>query len=384
MNSNDSEPSSSDSDNSIILGESFAAARTQQGLTQQQVADRLHLRISSIQAIESDGIEQGVSLTFTKGYVRLYAKLLGLPVEPALKAFDKLHAQDTQPAKLQSFSRRVAREANDSRWNMVTYIIVFAVIALVVIWWVDQSHFNFSDSFNSSMDTSAPETSEVVPDPTQQNTNESVTASLASQSEGLASLESIDSSSPDLFTAQTPDDLVSPDQSPIAEDLSSAALDEQASAVTNDVLAAADSTIDDAVDFAADNARSGTADFDNETRNLSAQDVNTRESEGNIEKLTISRVSSDLPYQVNNDGSVDMVFTFSDDCWVSVKDAAGETVAVGVKVKGRVMRVSAIPPVSIILGAPQYVAIDFGGQSIDMSEYDGSRSASFKLPIQGE
>jgi cytoskeleton protein RodZ len=79
-----------------------------------------------------------------------------------------------------------------------------------------------------------------------------------------------------------------------------------------------------------------------------------------------------------------MVFTFSDDCWVSVKDANGEVVAIGVKVKGRVMEVSGLPPLEVILGAPGAVDIDFGGEQIDMSQFPVTRTANFQLPLQGE
>jgi len=87
---------------------------------------------------------------------------------------------------------------------------------------------------------------------------------------------------------------------------------------------------------------------------------------------------------LNADGTVDVVFTFKDDCWVSVKDANKETMAYGVKTKGRVMTVSGVPPVRVILGAPQNVEIDFGGQAVDMNAYEAGRSANFQLPVTGE
>lgn len=372
MTDKENEAMSNDANSVPTLGDIFVSARKQQGLSEQQVADRLHLRLSSIQAIESDGIEKGVSLTFTKGYVRLYARLLGLNSEPLLAAFDKLHAQDTQPAKLQSFSKRVAREANDSRWNMVTYIIVFLVIGSVVVWWIDQSDFSFSNSFSSSVQSTDQDSSTI---------SSGEVSSVIGKTENIATLD--DSGDFDVFPAQ-----------------------QNAANMDNDVLSvdnsATDTTVIAELDTGLENATEQTqerlagAGQSLETNVQELQRTNARATDGASNAIDaieealpaatrglLSR-SSDLPYAVNSDGSVDMVFTFSDDCWVSVKDAFDETIAIGVKVKGRVMEVSGIPPIQVILGAPQDVAIDFGGQSIDMSVFEAGRSANFQLPIEGE
>ncbi|WP_371196138.1 RodZ domain-containing protein [Glaciecola sp. SC05] len=368
MIDNENDPGT-DGDSAVVsVGETFSAARKQQGLTQQQVADRLHLRISSIQAIESDGIEKGVSLTFTKGYVRLYARLLGLHADPLMVAFGQLHAQDTQPAKLQSFSKRVAREANDSRWNMVTYIIVASVIGLVILWWIDQSHFSFTDSFNSSLQAPTQQSGELTPAPVISAAEQN---DIVNDPNYSGELEAV--SPNDLFSANTPDQMLSQEQSPIAPS--------QDSEISNDADLESPITVASSAEQTEQTSPAEASD----PIALNDQISELAEPLEDSTRLSITRASdSDLPYKVNSDGTVDMVFTFSDDCWVSVKDRFDETVAVGVKVKGRVMKVSGIPPIQVVLGAPQHVAIDFGGQPVDMSEYDGSRSANFQLPIQGE
>ena len=71
--------------------------------------------------------------------MKLYAKQVQLDEQEVLEAFDKLNKQSKEPAKLQSFSKRVAKQANDDRLMLVTYLVLFVVIALVVIWWWQQS-----------------------------------------------------------------------------------------------------------------------------------------------------------------------------------------------------------------------------------------------------
>jgi len=120
-------------------GQVLREAREKQGLTQQAIADKLYLKVGIIDDLEQNRIDDSTSVTFFKGYVRLYAKNLGLNPEEVLTLFNQYHTTPKPPAKLQSFSRRVAKQAHDDRWMMVTYGIAIVLIAGVVVWWYQQS-----------------------------------------------------------------------------------------------------------------------------------------------------------------------------------------------------------------------------------------------------
>lgn len=119
-------------------GQLLREAREKQGITQQQIADKLYLKAAIIANIEDDVMDDNMSLTFVKGYVRLYAKHVGLDVNTVLHAFETVHSSPKPPAKLQSFSRRVAKQAHDDRWMMVTYVILLGLLAAVFVWWYQQ------------------------------------------------------------------------------------------------------------------------------------------------------------------------------------------------------------------------------------------------------
>jgi cytoskeleton protein RodZ len=78
---------------------------------------------------------------------------------------------------------------------------------------------------------------------------------------------------------------------------------------------------------------------------------------------------------------VKLIFEFSGDCWMNLTDATGENIAYGVKVKGRVMPVTGIPPFEVTLGAPEVVKIRYAGESLDMSFLPFGRIAKFDLPL---
>ena len=103
------------------------AAREKQGLSREKVAEQLHLRFTIIKQLEEDQYASDISATFTKGYLKLYAKLLGIDEKPVLAAYQKLGTQVKEPAKLQSFSQKVARQASDQRLMWVTYLVLVLI-----------------------------------------------------------------------------------------------------------------------------------------------------------------------------------------------------------------------------------------------------------------
>jgi cytoskeleton protein RodZ len=115
------------------------AARQARNLSTQDVADKVRLKNSLIQDIEADNYDYNISLTFLKGYLKLYAREVGVNEAEVIAAFDSLNTQKKEPAKLQSFSKRLATQAHDDKLMLVTYLIVAVVIALAVMWWFQQS-----------------------------------------------------------------------------------------------------------------------------------------------------------------------------------------------------------------------------------------------------
>ncbi|PKH00604.1 RodZ domain-containing protein [Paraglaciecola sp. MB-3u-78] len=120
-------------------GQILRQARERAKLSTQDIADKMKLKRALIEDIELDNFDINISLTFVRGYLKLYAKHVHVEEAEILNAFEKLSTQKKEPVKLQSFSRRVAHQANDDKLMLVTYLILAAIIALVVIWWFQQS-----------------------------------------------------------------------------------------------------------------------------------------------------------------------------------------------------------------------------------------------------
>lgn len=116
-------------------GQLLRNAREQLGWTREQVASRIHLRLTLIAAIEADTYDKHTSHTFIRGYLRAYAKLVGIPEETILAAYEKLGLTPPDNIDMQSFSRRSRQQANDSRLKVVTWLVILVLIGLSVAWW---------------------------------------------------------------------------------------------------------------------------------------------------------------------------------------------------------------------------------------------------------
>ena len=310
-----------DDSQAVGPGQLLRNAREQLGWTREQVASRIHLRLTLIAAIESDTYDKHTSHTFIRGYLRTYAKLVGIPDETILAAYDKLGLPPPDNIAMQSFSRRSRQQANDSRLKVVTWLVILVLIALSVAWWWQ------STSRRSAGD------------------------------EALAATEMSATSSTPAEPAITPPDAIN--TAPVeGAAIAPAATDVAAPAVVSDAhatlapasAAVAPTDVSAAVGTATDAAVSG---------------ANGTESEEAV---------------VDPATAPQLKMSFTADCWLDVKDANGKTLFSGLKKANDELVLEGAEPLKFIIGAPMAVKLDYKGQSFDMSRYNNGRTARFSLP----
>ncbi|MFT5674210.1 MAG: cytoskeleton protein RodZ [Paraglaciecola sp.] len=313
-------------------GQILKSARLSASLSIKDIALKIHLKSIMIEDLEADKYDNNISLTFIKGYLKLYAKQVNVSEFEVMKAFESINTQKKEPAKLQSFSRRVAHQANDDKLMLVTYFILAVVFALVVVWWFQQG-----ENDNTGSLPALPKTTQ-----TQATLDDSLNKSL----DAIVIADEI-----------TPSDS--------QEDIIPDDIDPQQ---TNQILES--DTLNNTLDNLADI----------QTQEVSGQEVSTQD-------IVTQETSLEIPQKALTDivqsqlaETVELVFEFSEDCWMNLSDATGEAIAYGVKASGRVMPVSGLPPFVVTLGAPQAVQITYAGEAVDMSVFKPGNTAKFTLP----
>lgn len=117
-------------------GARLASMRQQKNYNVEYVAEKLHLRVRIVELIEADDYENLPEPVFIKGYLRAYAKLLGMSVQPLLDAFNSIHKIERAPVEkaLWQQSKREPHKAEHAiRW--LTGFFAVVVIAAVAMWW---------------------------------------------------------------------------------------------------------------------------------------------------------------------------------------------------------------------------------------------------------
>ena len=135
MTEQTSQPELDDDIEVIGPGTMLKEGREKLGLTQSEVAKRLNFRLSLVNDIENENYPSDVPSTFTRGYLKNYAKLVQVPVDEVLASFEMLGVARTQGAEMQSFSRQTEKQAENSRLMLLSYLIILILIGLTVLWW---------------------------------------------------------------------------------------------------------------------------------------------------------------------------------------------------------------------------------------------------------
>lgn len=304
---------------SIEAGTLLKNKRESLGMSQKQVADRLRLRISVIEDIENNRFESQQVATFTRGYLRSYAKFVGLDEKVVLTALEQ--TADAQPQEqeieMQSFSRKTKDEKHNSRIMLLTWVIGLVIIGISAAWWWQNQQEN-------SLTKEVTDSSVEAPQPTAQE------------------LADIDLMTAEELIASTPEEVASTNEG-VAE-LTEAPVEQGADPLLT------------------------------ETENTTSVD-----SEEPV--AVIEAVEEEQPAPVVPEGMTLLTMKFKADCWIQVKDTNGKTLVSGTHKPGQDVELTGKAPFKVILGAPEGVTMTFASEPVDLSGYTSGKVARFTLPL---
>lgn len=113
-------------------GSLLAAARKQQNKTVEEIADALNLSATQIRTIELDQSEGLPEPTYVRGYIRSYARLLGLDVDEVLDHY--LNPNWQKGSRLDDIPRGIGSASeNDSRSFLPSGKVVFIILVAALI-----------------------------------------------------------------------------------------------------------------------------------------------------------------------------------------------------------------------------------------------------------
>ncbi|MGF1768572.1 cytoskeleton protein RodZ [Enterovibrio makurazakiensis] len=321
-------------------GQVLKQAREAIGLSAQDVADRLRLRVSVILDLEENCCENKQIATFTRGYIRSYAKLVGLNADALICDYQAPPQTEESAQKMQSFSRKTRIDKHDSRVMNLTWVILAVVVGITTFWWW-------------------------------QNQQNDPLMSLSETTAVLAQIGAADSND-DVVTGVQAEELVQPDVVQIDDPLPS------------------DMTGDTPVVESTGDSKS-TSDNISENTALVESSVETsvpeqpKPSSNTSPTPSVSEPATVATSDVTTSGETldqqpSLVLSFDGDCWVDIRDASGKRLLTGIKSAGETVDLSGEAPFKIVLGAPSAVRLVYNGDNVDLSGYPSGRVARLSLP----
>jgi cytoskeleton protein RodZ len=303
------------------FGATLAAARESRGLTVAQVAERLKLTPRQIEALEAEDWTGLPDPVFVRGFVRNYAKLLGMAPEELMPAVNGAEAV-TQTITAPSAGVRLG-SSPVARWLLLPLLLVILFVTVVVglYSWLRQGEHALlpAEAIEPSADATVPALS-----------------AAGGQEAAVAPL------SPTPVTTQTPPPATAPAPQPAPEP---AAGRQQTPAPP-----ATRPQADDAASAPAATPRAASAQV----------------------------ADQPAPAQTPSQGLVSMRFAPAEDSWIQVVDGKGMRFSKLVR-GGTSEVVSGTPPFRLVVGNAATVSLVYNGHVIDLKPYIGEKVARLTL-----
>ncbi|NYS60172.1 RodZ domain-containing protein [Vreelandella salicampi] len=117
-------------------GEQLKSQREQLGLSLQEAADALHLRPAVIDGLERGNYDEIPIATYRRGYLRAYARYLGIDESPVLEAYKERHGSLEAERTITPVSAsKPPSRMGALLFKLVTLLIIAGLITVTVMWW---------------------------------------------------------------------------------------------------------------------------------------------------------------------------------------------------------------------------------------------------------
>ncbi|MBH3420947.1 helix-turn-helix domain-containing protein [Pseudomonas gessardii] len=316
--------------NRVNPGETLRQARESNGWSLEDVALKLNLTTSSLGNLENGAFDKLPGHTFARGYIRAYAKLLGIDQAILVQQFDQFTGTDSQGSNVHGLGRiEEPVRVSHTILRIVSLLLLIAVIGGGFIWWQDQTSLRSKDLISNALEhvevESADGTTQIHP--LDEPEDQAVAQGQAAPETPL-----------DLQAGQPPAEAGS-------EAAPAAVAPAPAAPVTQAPVTAAQVPVIPAPVAPA--------------------------------APTVAAPAAQAPAGVAGDGR--LLITYVADCWTQVTDGNGKVLFSALKRKGDTLEQVGKPPLTLRLGFARGAQVAYNGQPVDVAPFTSGETARLKL-----
>ncbi|MNL21928.1 Cytoskeleton protein RodZ [compost metagenome] len=311
------------------------------------MALKLNLTTTSLSNLEAGAFDKLPGHTFARGYIRAYAKLLGMDQAVLVQQFDQSTGTDSQGSSVHSLGRiEEPVRVSHTILRIVSLLLLVAVIGGGFVWWQDQTSQRTKDFIGLTPEhvevEGADGTTQIHPldEPEDQ-------AVAEGQTEGATALALPQAETSAEAPAETP--ATAPAAAPVAP--------------TSPAPAA---PVHSAAPVVATPATPAPAVPAVPAPVVTAPVVPSAAAPAPVAAAPTA-----------GQGQVQLQFTA--DCWTQVTDGSGKVLFSGLKRKGDSLSVNGKPPFAVRLGFARGAQVSYNGQSVDVAPFTSGETARLKL-----
>jgi len=310
----------------INIGETLKRKRLELEFDERHVATELKIPIEQVRALEANNFQRFRSVTFARGFLKSYSRLLGIDHTEIISAFDA--ERESAESTIKPVDKVNKQTHLGDPFVIFISVVIVAVLVFLVFWWPSQSSkiVTTDDKNNEVSETAvAPEANSVAP--------------VLSESSDPVPISNVSSSNSSTGTTLSTDDFIEDD---IATENGDVVIG--LSAEKRAILEAA---------------------------GVSSEDMLKASSEVPVEPVVIPHAAS---------YANDIEMAFDEDCWTEVRDATGKILFSGVKSANSTLALTGNAPYRVVLGYARGVSsLKYKGEVFDFSSFTHQDLARFEL-----
>ena len=337
------------SDEPATVSALLIEARERSGLSQEEVADQLFLTstfIGYIDEAEFHKIPKGTA--FIKGYIRSYARVVGLDGDEMVALYVAGLPGVDDVVQIRDVTEETVGPVTFTGPVLQTGLMALGglVVVVALVWFLAMS-----DEADLAPVGSAPPAFQPAP------VSERWVAPPATAPDFLTDSVGVEANAGEM--SPSPEDLSG--AIPTPTDVGSDAAAASSELVEEDVFESPERSAAEAIPLLLD------SDLEGGTETVPALPINEFEDPGvNIER---DDRGDERIITVTADGVDVLDFTFSDDCWVQIEDAANKVIYADLNRGGDAMIVTGTGPFTVLLGKAPVVRMEYNGAPFGLGRY---------------
>lgn len=314
------------------LGEVLTAQRELKNMTVGEVANQLRLGVRQVEALEANDFAKLPESMITRGFIRNYARLLGVDAEPLIHAHRALSGAD-QPQSLNISSENISiTNHHVTPWFKILTVLLLILLLLFGLSYYVQHPFTHVASFD------------------QLGTNNAISTKGASAEPSPAAM-----------------------QAPVVEKLPEPALP-IAERMTESELAAASSqaqTVDSTTDAKLEQ---------NEVLNTTSAKINEGAKFESAHAVNVGATQANGVLSASTQIALELIFT--EESWVSVLDGDNKEIYKKLSPAGASEKIVGKPPINLHIGNAGGTQVNYKGKSVDLTPYTRNNIARITLSLE--